>query len=165
LPRIARPPPWWRLMVSLVVSATLSSVGRWWSPLFGEWETVAAAANAGGSFALVTAMFALIYKIMPRVSVDGRDVWIDAAFTAVLFTLGRLLIGVYVARRGVVWGFGAAGSLVVVLVWVCCSAQIFLFGAEFAWIYANGFGSRREQSGAAAADQMRPGTQAMPRSS
>ncbi len=155
------------LMVSLVVSATLSSVGRWWSPVFGEWETVAAVANAGGSFVLVAALFALIYKLMPRVGVDWKDVWIGAAFTAVLFTLGKSLIGLYVARSGVVSGFGAAGSLVVVLVWVYYSAQIFLFGAEFTWVYANVFGSRR---GAAASpgswrDQARPGTQARPRSS
>ena len=153
------------LMVSLVVSATLSSVGRWWSPVFGEWETVAALANAGGSFALVAALFALIYKIMPRVRVDWKDVWIGAAFTAVLFTLGKSLIGLYVARSGVVSGFGAAGSLVVVLVWVYYSAQIFLFGAEFTWVYANAFGSRRAHPDAAAAPQTRPGTQPLPRSS
>ena len=153
------------LMVSLVVSATLSSVGRWWSPVFGEWATVAEVANAGGSFALVAALFALIYKIMPRVSVDWKDVWIGAVFTAVLFTLGKSLIGLYVARSGVVSGFGAAGSLVVVLLWVYYSAQIFLFGAEFTWVYANVFGSRRAPPGMGAIDQTRPGAQALPRSS
>ena len=71
---------------------------------------------------------------MPRGRVDCIDVWIGTLFTALLFTLGKSLIGLYVARSGVVSGFGAAGSVVVVLVWVYYSAQIFLFGAEFTWV-------------------------------
>ena len=135
------------LMVSLVASATLAALERWWYPIFGDWYALAAVINALGSFLLVAVMFALIYKVMPRVRVQWRDVWIGALFTALLFTLGKSLIGLYVGRSAVTTGFGAAGSLVVVLMWVYYSAQIFLLGAEFTWVYANAFGSRRAAPG------------------
>ncbi len=131
------------LTVSLVVSAALATTERWLAPIFGDWYFFATAANAAGAFALVAAIFALIYKIMPRARVQWKDVWIGAVFTALLFTLGKWLIGLYVGRSGVASGFGAAGSLVVILVWVYYSAQIFLIGAEFTWVYANTCGSRR----------------------
>ena len=131
------------LIVSLVVSAGLATVGRWWSPVFGGWYAVAAVTDALGGFALVAAMFALIYKVMPSVRVQWKDVWIGAVFTAILFMVGKSLIGLYIGSSGLVSGFGAAGSLVVVMVWVYYSAQIFLIGAEFTWVYANAFGSRR----------------------
>jgi membrane protein len=131
------------LIVSLVVSAALATVGRWWSPAFGGWYAVAAVTDALGGFALVAAMFALIYKVMPSVHVHWKDVWIGAIFTAILFMVGKSLIGLYIGSSGVVSGFGAAGSLVVVMVWVYYSAQIFLIGAEFTWVYANAFGSRK----------------------
>ena len=85
----------------------------------------------------------MIYKIMPRVRIAWRDVWVGAAVTALLFSAGRTLIGLYIGRSGVSSGFGAAGSLVVVLVWVYWSAQIFLLGAEFTWVWAHARGSRR----------------------
>jgi len=131
------------LIVSLVVSTALATTGRWLEPVFGGWYVVAIVINAVGSFALVAAMFALIYKVMPRVRVQWKDVWIGAVFTALLFNLGKWLIGLYVGRSGVISGFGAAGSLVVILLWVYYSAQIFLIGAEFTWVYANLYGSRR----------------------
>ena len=131
------------LMVSLVVSAGLATVGKLWGSVFGAWYVVVAVADALGGFILVTFMFALIYKIMPSVRVQWRDVWIGAMFTAILFVAGKWLIGLYIGRSGVVSGFGAAGSLVVVLVWVYYSAQIFLIGAEFTWVYANKHGSRK----------------------
>ncbi len=131
------------LMVSLVVSASLAAIEHRLNPAFGAWVGVAALSNAVGSFLLVAAMFALIYKIMPRARVAWRDVWIGAGFTAALFTAGKSLIGLYIGTSAVASAFGAAGSLVVVLVWVYYSAQIFLFGAEFTWVYANLYGSRR----------------------
>ena len=131
------------LMVSLVTSAGLAAMGRWWDSMLGGWYFLAMATNALVDFLLAAVMFALIYKVMPRVHVQWRDVWIGAIFTALLFTIGKLLIGLYVGRSGVTSGFGAAGSLVVVLLWVYYSAQIFLLGAEFTWVYANVFGSRR----------------------
>jgi len=89
-------------------------------------------------------MFALIYKVMPRARVQWRDVWTGALFTALLFHLGKALIGVWIGSSSMVSGFGAAGSLVVVLLWVYYSAQIFLLGAVFTWVYANVFGSRKK---------------------
>ena len=93
----------------------------------------------------------MIYKVMPRVKVAWTDVWIGATVTALLFTIGKSLIGLYIGRSGVTSGFGAAGSLVVSLLWVYYSAQIFLLGAEFTWAYALTFGSRKEQKLPAAA--------------
>jgi len=129
------------LMVSLVASAALAALGQWWSPIFGGWATLAQAVNFAFSFLMVTVGFAMIYKIMPRVSVQWRDVWVGAAVTAVLFTVGKYLIGLYIGTTGVASGYGAAGSLVVVLVWVYYSAQIFLLGVEFTWVYAHAYGS------------------------
>jgi membrane protein len=130
------------LVVSLIVSAVLVAVGKWWLPIFGDWYGLATAANAISSFFVVTTLFAFIFKIMPRVQVRWSDVWVGAVATALLFTMGKSLIGLYIGRSGVVSSFGAAGSLVVVLLWVYYSAQIFLIGAEFTWAYAHTFGSR-----------------------
>jgi membrane protein len=134
------------LMVSLVANAGLAALGRWWAPLFGGWELLLQAVNLFVSLALATAVFALIYKLMPRVRIAWRDVWIGAAFTALLFTLGKTLIALYIGKSGVTSGFGAAASVVALLLWVYWSAQIFLVGAEFTWVYANRIGSRRRLS-------------------
>ena len=131
------------LLVSLVFSAALALMGHWIEPVFGGWYALAAVSNALAAFAMVTVLFAVIYKLMPRARVQWHDVWTGALFTAMLFSLGRYLIGVYIGRSGVVSGFGAAGSLVVILLWVYYSAQIFLLGAEFTWVYANTYGSRK----------------------
>jgi membrane protein len=130
------------LVVSLVVSAGLASLGRNVGPFFGAWLLLADVANTTASFGIVTVMFALIYKYMPRVWVHWKDVWIGALITAALFTVGKSLIGLYIGRSSISSGFGAAGSLVVVLLWVYYSAQVFLLGAQFTWVYANRFGSR-----------------------
>jgi membrane protein len=130
------------LTVSLVASATLAALGHTLNPIFSGWQALAATANAVGGFVLAAGVFALIFKIMPRVHVMWKDVWVGALFTAVLFALGKSLIGLYIGRSGVASGFGAAGSLVVILLWVYWSAQILLIGAEFTWVYANRFGSR-----------------------
>jgi membrane protein len=134
------------LIVSLVASAALAALGRWWAPYFGAWDVVLRAVNFAVSFGLITVGFAMIYKIMPRVQIRWRDVWVGAATTAFLFSIGKFLIGLYIGRSSVASGFGAAGSLVVVLVWVYYSAQIFLMGAEFTWIYAHRFGSLKHQA-------------------
>lgn len=133
------------LMVSLVVSASLAAMGRMWGPLFADWQALANGINFLVSFILTVAVFAMIYKTMPRARVAWTDVWIGAIVTALLFTIGKSLIGLYLGRSGVMSAFGAAGSLVVSLVWVYYSAQIFLLGAEFTWAYALTFGSRKQQ--------------------
>ena len=129
------------LIVSLVLSAVVSALGKWWAPMLGGWEIVAHVINALVGFALMTILFALIYKIMPRVKIEWHDVWIGAAVTSALFAIGKFLIGLYLGRSSVGSTFGAAGSLVVVMVWVYYSAQIFLLGAEFTWVYAHECGS------------------------
>ena len=138
------------LMVSLVLGAVIAALGKVFDGFFGGWETLAQIVNLAIGFGLTTAVFALIYKMMPRVKVDWRDVWVGAIVTSLLFTLGKFLIGLYIGKSGVASGFGAAGSLVVIFVWVYWSSQVFLFGAEFTWVYANSHGSRRHIPGAAA---------------
>jgi len=133
------------LMVSLVLSAGVAALSKWWDPLFHGWETVAYSIDLALSFVLSTAVFAMIYKAMPRVRVDWRDVWIGASVTSLLSLAGKFLIGMYIGRTDISSGFGAAASLVVVLLWVYYSAQVFLFGAEFTWAYSHQFGSRRGQ--------------------
>ncbi len=132
------------LIVTLVVSAAVVALGKWWSPWLRGWAVLAEGANFVVSFALVTVTFALIYKIMPRVRVQWRDVWVGAAVTAMLFAIGKLLIGLYIGTSSFASAFGAAGSLAVLLIWMYYSAQIFLLGAEFTWVYAHVYGSRRE---------------------
>jgi membrane protein len=131
------------LMVSLVLSAVVSALGKLWGPAFAGWETAAHFLDVLVSFGMVTLLFAMIYKFIPRVHIHWRDVWIGAAVTAVLFAVGKVLIGLYLGKSSVASAFGAAGSLVVMMAWVYYSAQVFLLGAEFTWIYAHTYGSRR----------------------
>ena len=142
------------LMVSLVFSAALTALEDWWDPWFRGWAMLAGVVNQGISFALTTAAFAMIYKVMPRARIQWPDVWIGAAVTAALFTVGKYLIGLYIGKSGVTSAFGAAGSLVVVLIWVYYSAQIFLIGAEFTWVYAHQLGSRRDRKRPGPAEQV-----------
>jgi membrane protein len=132
------------LTVSLVTSAAVATMGKWWGTWFGGWEILAHVLDIVVNFGLLTLVFAMIYKLIPRVHVSWRDVWTGAAVTALLFTLGKFLIGLYLGKSDMASGFGAAGSMVLVMVWVYYSSQIFLFGAEFTWVYANMYGSRRE---------------------
>jgi membrane protein len=129
------------LMVSLVVSAGLSAFGKWYGGWFEGWEILLQVLNFAVSFGIFTVLFAMIYKLMPRAKISWHDVWTGAAVTALLFTVGKVLIGLYLGRSTMASGFGAAGSLVVMLAWVYYSAQIFLLGAEYTWVYANQDGS------------------------
>ncbi|MGH8718990.1 MAG: YhjD/YihY/BrkB family envelope integrity protein [Burkholderiales bacterium] len=133
------------LLVSLVLSAAISALGQWWGPVFGGWEALLQVINLVVSLAIFTGLFAMIYKILPSVKISWHDVWIGAAATAILFTIGKFLIGLYLGKSGVTSGFGAAGSLVVLLVWVFYSSQIFLLGAEFTRAYAHQRGSRADE--------------------
>jgi membrane protein len=97
------------------------------------------------SYLLVTLLFAAIYKILPDRDLTWRNVAVGAAVTSLLFTIGKALIGWYVGSSTIATSYGAAGALLVVLLWVYYSAQIFLLGAEFTWAYAHRFGSRAGQ--------------------
>ena len=133
------------LLVSLIMSAALSAAGEAWLPDIPSWKIVLHLIDITISFAIVTALFAAIYKWLPRATIAWGDVWTGAAVTALLFTVGKLLIGLYIGTSGIASGFGAAASIVVLMIWVYYSAQIFLLGAEFTWLYAYRFGSRRGQ--------------------
>jgi membrane protein len=131
------------LLVSLVLSAVLTAVARY---LGGADVTNVAlqALNFVVSFALVTALFATIYKVLPSVRIAWRDVMIGAIVTAALFSVGKYLIGVYLGNSAIASSYGAAGSIIVVLIWVYYSALIFFFGAEFTKVFAHRHGSRRK---------------------
>jgi len=131
-----------------VLDAVLQSLGKMWGESLWQW--LAQLLNLVVGFGLTTTVFALIYKLMPRAKIEWHDVWVGAAVTALLFTIGKFIIGLYIGRSAVASTFGAAGSLVVVMIWVYYSAQIFLLGAEFTWVYAHAYGSRM--------GQQRPGT-------
>jgi membrane protein len=131
------------LLASLLTSAVLG-VGE---KYFVQYLPMGSAAvgevmNVGVSLAAMAVLFALIFKFVPEVPVDWRDVGIGAIVTAVLFTIGRALLAFYLATAGVGSTYGAAGSLVALIVWVYYSAQIFLFGAIFTRVYAENYGSR-----------------------
>ena len=132
------------LMVSLVFDAVLQSLGKLWGT--GPLQAIAQVVNFLVAFGLTTTVFALIYKLMPRAKIEWHDVWVGAAVTAVLFTVGKFLISLYIGRSAVASSFGAAGSLAVMMVWVYYSTQIFLLGAEFTWVYSHKHGSRKGQA-------------------
>ena len=133
------------MMVSLVFNAAVSALGKWWGGFFSGLEILVTSLNFIFSFVFTTAVFAMLYKFMPKVKIQWKDVWAGAIVTALLFTIGKTLIGFYIGKSAISSGFGAAGSLVVVLVWVYYSAQIFLLGAEFTWVYSHAHGSRKNQ--------------------
>ena len=133
------------LLISLVLSAMLQILWRVWGGS-DTTNVLLQVVNFAYSFVLVTALFATIYKVLPAVQLAWRDVVIGAAVTALLFSIGKHLIGVYLGNSAATSMYGAAGSLLVVLVWVYYSAQIFLFGAEFTKVYALRFGSLRRIS-------------------
>jgi membrane protein len=163
-PASARPAGWWGLLrtrllsfglivsigflllVSLVVSAALAAFGTWYGAWFPGWVITLQVLNQIISLIFITTLFALMYRILPSVRVEWHDVWLGAFVTAVLFTIGKFLIGLYIGKAAVTSGFGAAGSIVVLLVWVFYSAQVFLLGAEFTSTYAHRHGSHKSES-------------------
>lgn len=130
------------LIVSLVASAVISAIGSIWDARLAGTELVLQLLNFAVGFAVITALFALIYKLLPRVPISWSDVWIGAAVTSMLFSMGKLAIGLYIGKAAISSSFGAAGALVVVTVWVYYAAQVFLLGAEFTYQYALAHGSR-----------------------
>jgi membrane protein len=135
------------LMVSLAMSATVTAVGTVWAGMLPGTAIVLRTLEFLVSFAVITGLFAMIYKILPSVNIGWSDVWFGAAATSLLFWVGKWLIGVYIAKSSVASPFGAAGTLVVVIVWVYYSAQIFFYGAEFTRAYAR-FRDEREAKAA-----------------
>jgi membrane protein len=129
------------LAVSLVISAGLAALGGWMTGLFPGAQALLQLLNSVVSLGVAVLLFAMIFKLMPQATVSWRDVWVGAVVTAVLFEIGKALIGLYIGKSSVTSSFAAAGSLVVLLLWVYYSAQIFLLGAEFTWVYAHDHGS------------------------
>jgi membrane protein len=124
------------LLVSLMLSAGMALMAEWFSGHFPALVAIITIFDQGLAYLMVIGLFALIYKILPDVRLEWRDVWLGAACAGALFVVGRLLIGIYLGRASFTSGFGAAGSLVVVLAWIYYSAQILFFGAEFTRIHA-----------------------------
>lgn len=129
------------LLVSLAASAWLAAVGKFFAQLSPLPVAVMETANALLSFVTITLMFAVIYKLLPDVKITWQNVWVGAAVTALLFTIGKSLIGLYLGRSTVASVYGAAGSLIVILLWIYYSAQVVFFGAEFTKVYSRHFGT------------------------
>jgi membrane protein len=130
------------LMVSLVANAAITAAGHFFGGFLPLSEAVLHIVNIVVSFVGVTLCFALLYKAVPDARIEWRDVWMGAAVTAALFTAGKFLIGLYIGKAALSSTYGAAGSLVVFLVWVYYSAQAFYLGAEFTHAFAERHGSR-----------------------
>ena len=134
------------LIVSLAVSAGIAAVSTLWGHWMQEIERALQLVNVLVSFGVITVLFALIFKVLPSVDIAWGDVWLGAAVTALLFVLGKFAIGLYIGKSAISSSFGAAGAFVVLIAWVYYSAQIFLLGTEFTYLYASTHGSRRSQS-------------------
>jgi membrane protein len=132
------------LMVSLAVDAALSAIGAYLGGFFPGLPLLLYLVNFVLSLGVTAALFALIFKMLPDVDIAWRDVIAGAVLTAVLFAGGKLLIGLYIGKSGVASAYGAAASIIVILLWVYYSAQIVLFGAEFTKAFAERHGSRRD---------------------
>jgi membrane protein len=126
------------LTVSLVTSAAVGGLGKYWG---GFPEGLVTILNFAANFGVLTLLFAMMFKWLPDIDVEWRDVWLGAAVTALLFNIGKFLIALYLGKQGLESTFGAAASIVLILVWVYYSAQIVFFGAEFTQVYARRFGS------------------------
>jgi membrane protein len=133
------------LIASLAVSAAITALGDYLNAILPFGKTIASVLNTIISVALLSVLFAAIYKVLPDRRLEWRDVLVGAGVTAVLFTLGKSLIGWYIGSSAVASTYGAAGAMIILLLWVYYSAQIFLLGAEFTKAYANQRGSTRNR--------------------
>lgn len=132
------------LLTSLVVTAFLSATEKYISNLLPKSLVLLESIYLVFSFCIITLLFALIFKFIPDTAIPFRDVWMGAAVTSVLFTVGKVIIGFYLGHSALTSAYGAAASLVIFLIWIYYSAQILLFGAELTHVYALKYGSRRE---------------------
>jgi membrane protein len=128
------------LLISLVISAALQALNRLLATYL-QLPGFIAPLTAVVSFLVLIVLFAAIFKVLPDVEISWQDVWIGATVTAILFTVGKYLIGLYLGSSSIGSSFGAAGALILILVWIYYSTTIFLFGAEFTKAYADQFGS------------------------
>ena len=130
------------LLVSLVISAGLAALGALLNERVPGGPAIWEAINFLISLGVITVLFAMIFKMLPNVSITWRDVSVGAVLTAALFNIGKFLLGFYLGRSGVASAYGAAGALVIVLLWIYYSTQILLFGGMFTHLYANRYGSQ-----------------------
>ncbi|MGA8028397.1 MAG: YihY/virulence factor BrkB family protein [Bryobacteraceae bacterium] len=130
------------LVVSLVVSAWIAALGAFSASFIPGEAVLFHVVNAVISFAVITGLFAAIFKIMPDVRIEWRDVILGGAVTSLLFTLGKLVLGIYLGRATFASTYGAAASIVVLIMWVYYSGQIFFLGAEITRTFANQYGSQ-----------------------
>ena len=130
------------LLVSLLLTAGMALMADWIGGLMPGSEALAYILNIVLSLSMITLLFATIFKFLPDAKIAWHDVWIGAFLTALLFTIGKFALGIYLGKSGVASSYGAAGSLIVLLLWVYYSSQLLFFGAEFTQVYANRFGSR-----------------------
>lgn len=130
------------LLVSLIISAGLHAAGKWLNGIMPSHEIIWWIVDLIVSIGIITLLFAMIFKILPDVVITWHDVWIGSFVTALLFTAGKFLLGAYLGRTSLSSAYGAAGSFVIVLLWVYYSAQILLLGAASVQVYANKYGSR-----------------------
>ncbi len=129
------------LLVSLLLTAAIALVGEWSGGMMPGMEFLIQLLNSVLSLAVITLLFAMLFKFLPDAKIAWHDVWIGAFITAALFTVGKFALGLYLGKSSVSSSYGAAGSLIVLLLWVYYSSQILFFGAEFTQVYANRFGS------------------------
>lgn len=123
------------LLVSLIISLVLSLISAYLLKFLPQFALLSYGLNFLISIAGVTFLFAMIFKIIPDVSLQWKDVWLGAFFTAILFTIGKILLGFYLSHSSLAKGFGASGALIIILVWIYYSAQILFTGAEFTKVY------------------------------
>jgi membrane protein len=134
------------LMVSLIVSAGLAALSTFTNYLFPVLESLGRLFNVGISLGVFTLLFALIYKYLPDINIAWKDVLVGSLFTAILFSIGKELLGFYLGNGSFGSAYGAAGSVVTVLAWIYYSVQIMLFGAEFTQVYTRKYGSHRSSN-------------------
>jgi membrane protein len=134
------------LLVSLAVSSTIAAAGSFMANLLPLPEVVLQVLNLLLGILVITGVFAFMFRYLPDVDIEWRDVWLGALFTSVLFSIGKFAIGLYLGKASLGSTYGAAGSLVIVLVWVYYSSQILFFGAEFTQVYSETHGSRQQRS-------------------
>ncbi|MCC6616373.1 MAG: YihY/virulence factor BrkB family protein [Anaerolineae bacterium] len=144
------------LLVSLVLSTFLSAFDGYIANLFPSADVVLRVVNMTLSLGIIIVLFALIYRFLPAIRLQWRDVWIGAVFTAILFTIGKYALSLYLGSTGTASAYGAAGSFVLILLWIYYSAQIVLFGAEFTQVYARQYGSLRQDDNSTEQNKTEP---------